>query len=202
MGNCTETEAETEKSSTKSKPGQKTEKSSTKSKPGQKWGKNADGSWGTPDKPADAKVDGSSKTTPMGKTREGGVYTSSGAAHGSGLSGGGDSTKGYESTKKWVEDKLGEKLGDDLWEWAHDGTRLCKLANKLKAGSVDIKKLNKMSIPFACMENIDRATAAFKTMLPKNQQGRLFRSPDLYEKNSSYPKQIWICLSALEKQFP
>merc|ERR1711865_338651 len=188
MGNCTETEAEPEKSS-KSGGGAK------------KWQKNADGSWATPDKPAASKVDGTSKTTPMGKTRDGGVFASSGAAHGSGLTGA-DSTKGYESTKKWIEGKLGESLDDDLWEWAHDGKQLCKLANKLKACSVDMKKLNKMNIPFACMENIDKATVAFKGMLPKNQQGRLFRSPDLYEKNSSYPKQIWICLSALEKLFP
>ena len=60
-----------------------------------------------------------------------------------------------------------------------------------------MKSLNKREGAFFHMQNIDFATAGFKTMLPKKYQGRLFRSPDLYEKLSSYPKGIWICLDAL-----
>merc|ERR1711924_59921 len=139
-----------------------------------------------------------SKTTPSGKERQGGVFQKSQGGVNSGLSGA-STTKGYEDTKAWVEKKLGESLDDDLWEWAHDGKRLCKLANKLKPGAVDMKKLNKMNGPMFHMENIDFATEGFKKMLPKKYQARLFRSPDLYEKGSSYPKQSWICLSALQK---
>ena len=28
------------------------------------------------------------------------------------------------------------------------------------------------------------------------------RSPDLYDRGTSYPKQIWICLNTLEKKYP
>lgn len=110
-----------------------------------------------------------------------------------------NSTVGYEGVKAWVESKLGENLSDDLWEWSHDGKRLCKLANVLVPGSVDMGMLNKRSGSFFHMQNIDFATAGFKKMLPRKYQARLFRSPDLYEKLSSYPKGMWICLEALQK---
>jgi len=110
-----------------------------------------------------------------------------------------NTTGGYEEVKQWVESKLGEELSDDLWEWSHDGKRLCKLANVLMPGACDMKMLNKRSGAFFHMQNIDFATAGFKTMLPKKYQARLFRSPDLYEKLSSYPKGIWICIDALMK---
>ena len=58
--------------------------------------------------------------------------------------------------------------------------------------------LNKRNGPFFHMQNIDFATGAFKKMLPKKYQARLFRSPDLYEKLSSFPKGMWICLDALK----
>merc|ERR1712199_39618 len=163
--------------------------------------KGSEKKWAYKDKPAGvAKTANSadtSKTTPSGKTRDP-VKVADNAST-SGYVTGAASTKGYEKTKAWVEKKLGEKLDDDLWEWAHDGHRLCKLANVLKPGSVDMSKLNKSkTIALHCQMNISKATEAFKVMLPANQQSRLFRSPDLYERGSSYPKQIWICLSALE----
>jgi len=34
----------------------------------------------------------------------------------------------------WLEKRLGERLPDDLHEWAHDGKRLCLLANALVPG--------------------------------------------------------------------
>jgi len=112
-------------------------------------------------------------------------------------SSGEDSTMDYHDVKKWVEGKIGETVSIDLWEWAHDGRRLCKLANALIPGAVDMSMLNKRSGALFHMQNIDFATDAFKKMLPKKYQGRLFRSPDLYEKGFTFPKGIWICLDAL-----
>lgn len=60
--------------------------------------------------------------------------------------------------------------------------------------------LNKRKGPMFFMQNIDFATEGFKKLLPKKYGSRLFRSPDLYEKGSSYPKQIWICLDALKSE--
>jgi len=121
------------------------------------------------------------------------------AVHAQTARAGGENTTGeYAGVKAWVEGKLGEGLSDDLWEWSHDGKRLCKLANVLQSGSVDMKMLNKRSGPFFHMQNIDFATEGFKKMLPRKYQARLFRSPDLYEKLSSYPKGMWICLDALK----
>merc|ERR1711871_1268713 len=120
------------------------------------------------------------------------------AVHAQTARAGGENTTGeYAGVKAWVERKLGESLSDDLWEWSHDGKRLCKLANVLVPGSVDMKMLNKRSGPFFHMQNIDFATEGFKKMLPRKYQARLFRSPDLYERSSSYPKSMWICLDAL-----
>jgi len=117
----------------------------------------------------------------------------------SGASGGTNTTGDYADVKAWVSSKLGEPLSDDLWEWAHDGRRLCKLANALCAGAVDMSRLNKRSGPMFDMQNIDFATDGFKKMLPARFQARLFRSPDLYERKSQYPKGMWICLDALKK---
>jgi len=58
--------------------------------------------------------------------------------------------------------------------------------------------LNKRAGPFFHMQNIDFATGAYKKFMPKKYQARLFRSPDLYEKLSSFPKGMWICLDALK----
>merc|ERR1711907_598578 len=109
-----------------------------------------------------------------------------------------NATGDYVDVKCWVEARLGEALPMDLWEWAHDGRRLWKLANALKPGIVDMGMLNKRSGPMFHMQNIDFATDGFKKLLPGKYQGRLFRSPDLYEKKSNFPKQIWICLDALK----
>jgi len=114
------------------------------------------------------------------------------------LAGGGDTTGEYSDVKAWVEGRLKEKLPDDLWEWSHDGKRLCKLANSLIPGVVDMGMLNKRSGPMFHMQNIDFATDGFKKMLPRKFQGRLFRSPDLYEKKGLFPKCVWICLDALK----
>merc|ERR1711939_778140 len=112
----------------------------------------------------------------------------------------GDTTGDYVDVKVWVEARLGESLPLDLWEWSHDGKRLCKLANVLRAGTVDMGMLNRRTGPMFFMQNIDFATEGFKKLLPKKYGSRIFRSPDLYEKGSSYPKQIWICLDALKSE--
>jgi len=111
-----------------------------------------------------------------------------------------DSTQEYTDVKAWVEGKLGETLPLDLWEWSHDGKRLCKLANILRPGTVDMGMLNKLSGPMFFMQNIDLATSGYKNLLPKKYGSRIFRSPDLYEKKSSYPKGMWICLDALKSE--
>lgn len=40
------------------------------------------------------------------------------------------------------------------------------------------------------------------TFSPQIMYVYALRSPDLYDRGSSYPKQIWICLNTLEKKYP
>jgi len=49
-----------------------------------------------------------------------------------------DSTGDYANVKAWVVGRLAEALPMDLWEWSHDGKRLCKLVNILAPGTVDM----------------------------------------------------------------
>ena len=107
------------------------------------------------------------------------------------------SVMGNERCRLWLESKLGERLPDDMWEWAHDGKRLCALCNILRPGTIDMAKLNKRNGPMFHMQNIDFAMEGFKVIFPAKHRTKVFRSLDLYEKRAQYPSGMWICLETL-----
>ena len=58
------------------------------------------------------------------------------------------SIRDYHKVKQWIETKVlppGEELGEDMWEWAHDGKLLCKLAHEMDPDSINMKDINKRS---------------------------------------------------------
>ncbi|KAK6358990.1 hypothetical protein TWF696_000162 [Orbilia brochopaga] len=80
--------------------------------------------------------------------------------------------------KAWIESVLGESLGaDDLMDSLHDGTVLCRLANKLIPGST---KLKHSEMPFVQMENIAMFLRVCSDVL-KLPPHDLFLTVDLYE---------------------
>ncbi|KAJ6257292.1 Transgelin [Drechslerella dactyloides] len=80
--------------------------------------------------------------------------------------------------KAWIESVLGESLGDDdLMDSLHDGTVLCRLANKLIPGST---KLKHSEMPFVQMENIAMFLRVCSDVL-KISPHDLFLTVDLYE---------------------
>jgi len=108
-----------------------------------------------------------------------------------------DTYKGtqLEMVRAWTEDVVGEQWSsDDMWEALHNGIFLCKLAEKILPGHINLKKLHRSKIAFMCMENIGEFCKQCKAMgvRPSDQ----FRPPDLYEKKG-YPKQILQCIERL-----
>lgn len=102
------------------------------------------------------------------------------------------------AAKVWMEAVVGEPfVNDDLWETTKSGVYLCKLINKVKAGTV--KKYGKISsnLPFKCMENIGFYIEGCKSLGMRS--GNTFRPPDLYEKRVSYPKAIINNIHALAR---
>ncbi|KAK6500300.1 hypothetical protein TWF481_010644 [Arthrobotrys musiformis] len=80
--------------------------------------------------------------------------------------------------KAWIESTLGEKLpADDLMDALHDGTVLCRLANKLVPNSTKPKK---SEMPFVQMENIAMFLKVCQDVL-KLSQHDLFLTVDLYD---------------------
>merc|ERR1711907_624556 len=70
-----------------------------------------------------------------------------------------------EQIRQWSEDVVGEPWpSDDMWEALKDGVFLCKLANKIIPGSVNMRKVKKSKIAFQCMENIGFFCSATKKM--------------------------------------
>ncbi|RVD83832.1 uncharacterized protein DFL_005606 [Arthrobotrys flagrans] len=80
--------------------------------------------------------------------------------------------------KSWIESTLGEQLpADDLMDALHDGTVLCRLANKLVPNSTKPKK---SEMPFVQMENIAMFLKVCQDVL-KLSQHDLFLTVDLYD---------------------
>jgi len=81
---------------------------------------------------------------------------------------------------KWIETITGEsKGGASAHEWLKNGAVLCKLANKVKPGSVG--SVNTMATPFKERENITYFQKAMRDAgVPESQ---LFGTDDLYEAN-------------------
>ncbi|KAK6337473.1 hypothetical protein TWF730_002872 [Orbilia blumenaviensis] len=80
--------------------------------------------------------------------------------------------------KAWVESTLGEQLrADDLMDALHDGTVLCRLANKLVPNSTKPKQ---SEMPFVQMENIAMFLKVCQDVL-KLSQHDLFLTVDLYD---------------------
>ncbi|EGX45079.1 hypothetical protein AOL_s00173g180 [Orbilia oligospora ATCC 24927] len=80
--------------------------------------------------------------------------------------------------KAWIESTLGEPLlADDLMDALHDGTVLCRLANKLVPNSTKPKK---SEMPFVQMENIAMFLKVCQDLL-KLSQHDLFLTVDLYD---------------------
>jgi len=79
--------------------------------------------------------------------------------------------------RQWVERVTGESVGEDFQAGLKDGVILCKLANKLRPGSVPNISPSKM--PFKQMENIGFFLKTCESFGMKKED--LFMTVDLYE---------------------
>ncbi|KAF3940495.1 Transgelin [Dactylella cylindrospora] len=96
--------------------------------------------------------------------------------------------------KSWIEDTLGESFGgDDLMDVLHDGTILCRLANKLIPSATKYKQ---SAMPFVQMENIAMflRVCSDKLKLPPHD---LFLTVDLYEYKD--PAQVLQTIGAFSR---
>jgi hypothetical protein len=79
--------------------------------------------------------------------------------------------------RAWIEEVVGESIGDDLEAALKDGVILCKLANAIRPGSV--KSISTQKIPFMQMQNINAYLSACKSF--GLQKHDLFVTVDLFE---------------------
>jgi len=83
---------------------------------------------------------------------------------------------------------------DNFYELLKDGTRLCGLVNKFKAGIV--KRINTSTMAFKCMENINNFLAAATEIgVPSQEQ---FQTVDLWERQNLH--SVVICLQSLGRK--
>eukprot|EP01088_Endostelium_zonatum_P018503 TRINITY_DN5968_c1_g1_i1.p1 TRINITY_DN5968_c1_g1~~TRINITY_DN5968_c1_g1_i1.p1 ORF type:complete len:129 (-),score=38.41 TRINITY_DN5968_c1_g1_i1:108-494(-) len=95
--------------------------------------------------------------------------------------------------RQWIEQKTGEKIGDDFFGGLKDGVILCNLANKLKPGAVG--SINKSKMAFKQMENISAFLKAVELLgVPKESS---FMTVDLYEAKN--PPLVLDTLNALRR---
>jgi hypothetical protein len=103
---------------------------------------------------------------------------------------------------EWIAESVPEEAGnfktngdmDNLYEVLKDGTLLCKLANKFKAGIV--KRINTSTMAFKCMENINNfLAAATEVGVPSQEQ---FQTVDLWERQNL--NSVVICLQSLGRK--
>lgn len=94
----------------------------------------------------------------------------------------------------WVFAVLGEKVPSGQYEdILRDGQVLCRLANKLTAGSV--KKIQERGTNFQLMENVQRFQAAIKKYgVPEEE---IFQTADLFERRNI--PQVTLCLYSLAR---
>ncbi|XP_045519928.1 myophilin-like [Pieris brassicae] len=102
-------------------------------------------------------------------------------------------------TLEWVKQITDEPINtagdaENLYETLKDGTLLCKIVNKFQEGLV--KKVNKSTMAFKCMENINAfLEAAVKLGVPPQET---FQTIDLWEKQNLY--SVLICLQSLGRK--
>eukprot|EP00761_Pharyngomonas_kirbyi_P011977 gb/GECH01012003.1/.p1 GENE.gb/GECH01012003.1/~~gb/GECH01012003.1/.p1 ORF type:complete len:290 (+),score=74.46 gb/GECH01012003.1/:1-870(+) len=100
--------------------------------------------------------------------------------------------KAEAEVRGWIEAVTGEKFASsDFQESLKDGVLLCKLANRIKPGS--IKKVNNMKMPFMQMENINSFLEFAKNIGVSSHD--LFMTIDLFE-GKNIP-QVIQCLYAI-----
>jgi len=83
---------------------------------------------------------------------------------------------------------------DNLYEVLKDGTLLCRLVNCIKPGSA--KKINKSTMAFKCMENINVFLEAAKDLGVPPQE--TFQTVDLWERQNL--NSVVICLQSLGRK--
>ena len=83
---------------------------------------------------------------------------------------------------------------DNMYEVLKDGTVLCSLINALQEGS--IKKVNKSTMAFKCMENIEQFLQSASKLGVADYE--LFQTVDLWEKQNMFSVQT--CLQSLARK--
>jgi len=100
---------------------------------------------------------------------------------------------------EWIQAVTGENLStsgdmDNVYELLKDGVLLCNLVNVMKPGIV--KKVNKTTMAFKCMENINGFLEAARGMgVPPEE---LFQTIDLWERQNL--NAVIICLQSLGRK--
>ncbi|KYN08887.1 Myophilin [Trachymyrmex cornetzi] len=100
---------------------------------------------------------------------------------------------------EWIKTITGENINtngdmDNFYEILKDGILLCRLVNDIKEGSV--KKINKTSLAFKCMENINAFLEAAKSLGVPPQE--TFQTVDLWERQNL--NSVVICLQSLGRK--
>lgn len=100
---------------------------------------------------------------------------------------------------EWIKTITGENINtngdmDNFFETLKDGVLLCKLVNDIKEGSV--KKINKTSLAFKCMENINAFLEAARVLGVPAQE--TFQTVDLWERQNL--NSVVICLQSLGRK--
>jgi len=100
---------------------------------------------------------------------------------------------------EWIKLVTGEDFDtsgqmDNVHSVLKDGSILCKLANKLKEGSV--KKIQTSQMAFKCMENINGFLTAAKSLGVPTEE--TFQTVDLWEKQNMH--SVVICLQSLGRK--
>jgi len=109
------------------------------------------------------------------------------------------SEESAEEAMKWILLVTGESFStsgqaDSVHEILKDGQILCKLANKLKNGSV--KKIQTSQMAFKCMENINAFLTSAKDLGVPTEE--TFQTVDLWEKQNMH--SVIICLQSLGRK--
>lgn len=95
--------------------------------------------------------------------------------------------------QEWIEETLGNSLGDDFHAALKSGIKLCKLVNKLKKKT--IRKINKAGMPFKERENINKFLNGCRKLSVAEHS--IFNTADLYEKKNM--GSVLVTLDALRR---
>jgi len=96
---------------------------------------------------------------------------------------------------EFLQQTMGTTYSDSFYETLKTGIVLCEFLNKLQPGLV--KKINKRTMPFMCMENIENYITATQTLGIPHEYS--FMTVDLYdEKNLA---QVALSIIAVKRHF-